>query len=82
MIMRVGGRFPYLHELKSVSQHRGQQEEGMWHCVCVSSLYLSVYRQKELRYLMDSYMQTQNSIINQPMLVQSYLATHEIDIYS
>ncbi len=64
MIMRAGGRFPYLQEPESVFAAQGK---GGGRCVvvfvcvcvfvCVSSLVLSVcvrvYKQKELRYMMD-----------------------------
>lgn len=42
MIMRVGGRFPYLHEPESVFAAQGTGERRVCGNVCISSLYLSV----------------------------------------
>lgn len=56
MIMRVGGRFPYLQELESVTAPGNKKVYGNA-CMCVPSLNLSVCvnmcKHKALRYLMD-----------------------------
>lgn len=69
MIMRVGGRFPYLQEPESIFavQAKGRGEYVAM-CVCVFSQFVSacihVCKHKELRYLMDSQMSNQNTILS------------------